>query len=102
MDKQIELPEPEEIHGPYPCDECQAGMMRLRFVTYMTRIGQEPILVPSFPAWICDVCGRREWDEKALAWVTALLDPEAGKPSQRGTSRAQHAHSPLRGSHARN
>jgi YgiT-type zinc finger domain-containing protein len=42
-----------------PCSECQAGQMRRVFVTYFTWLGDELITVPDFPAWRCDVCGRR-------------------------------------------
>jgi YgiT-type zinc finger domain-containing protein len=73
----------EKPATPFPCDECQAGMMRLRFVTYFTWLAEEPIMVPNFPAWICDVCGRREYDEKSVSWLTMLLNPDAGKPTGR-------------------
>jgi YgiT-type zinc finger domain-containing protein len=56
--------------------------MRLRFITYFTWMGEELVMVPNFPAWICDVCGRREYDEKSIAWLTMLLNPDAGKPSK--------------------
>jgi YgiT-type zinc finger domain-containing protein len=78
-----DAPDSERPATPFPCDECQAGMMRLRFVTYFTWLAAEPIMVPSFPAWICDVCGRREYDEKSLSWLTMLLNPDAGKPTDR-------------------
>ncbi len=68
---------------PFQCDECQAGMLRLRFITYFTWLGEELITVPNFPAWICDVCGRREYDEKSISWLTMLLNPNAGKPTGR-------------------
>ena len=68
---------------PFQCDECQAGMLRLHFITYFTWLGEELITVPNFPAWICDVCGRREYDEKSISWLTMLLDPNAGKPTGR-------------------
>ncbi len=71
---------------PFQCDECQAGMMRLRFITYFTWLGEELITVPNFPAWICDVCGRREYDEKSISWLTMLLNPNAGKPTGRKTA----------------
>jgi YgiT-type zinc finger domain-containing protein len=74
---------PEQPSEPLPCTECQAGVMRLRFITYFTWLSDELISVPNFPAWICDVCGRREYDEKSIAWLTMLLNPEAGKPSGR-------------------
>ncbi len=76
-----DIPEQEQPSSPYPCGDCQAGMMHLRFVTYFTWLAQEPIMVPNFPAWICDVCGRREYDEKSLSWLTMLLNPDAGKPT---------------------
>ncbi len=78
-----DTPDMERPASPYPCNECQAGMMHLRFVTYFTWLAEEPIMVPNFPAWICDVCGRREYDEKSLSWLTMLLNPDAGKPTVR-------------------
>ena len=71
---------------PFPCRECQAGMMRLRFITYFTWLGEEVITVPNFPAWVCDVCGRREYDEGAVNVISTLLNPDAGhdtSPRQR-------------------
>jgi YgiT-type zinc finger domain-containing protein len=68
---------------PAPCDECQAGMMQVRYITYFTWLGDELITVQNFPAWICDVCGRREYDERAISWLTMLLSPNAGKPTSR-------------------
>jgi YgiT-type zinc finger domain-containing protein len=56
-------------------------MMRLQFVTYFTWLDEEVITVPNFPAWICDVCGRREYDEKAVNWLSTLLNPDAGHAS---------------------
>ncbi len=57
--------------------------MRLRFITYFTWLSDELITVPNFPAWICDVCGRREYDEKSISQLTMLLNPDAGKPTGR-------------------
>lgn len=79
-----EMPLPEETA---PCTECTAGIMHLRFITYFTWLDEELVTVPNFPAWVCDVCGRREYDEKAIAWLTMLLDPNAGRPTGRTHSR---------------
>ncbi len=57
--------------------------MRLQFITYFTWLGDELFTVPNFPAWVCDVCGRREYDEKSISWLTMLLNPDAGKPTGR-------------------
>jgi len=70
--------------------------MHLQMITYFTWLGDELITVPNFPAWICDVCGRREYDQKARLWLTALLNPESGKKVSRKQlpPRAQKPHSP--------
>ncbi len=66
-----------------PCKECQAGQMHRKFLTYFTWIGDELITVPDFPAWVCDVCGRRDYDTRAMHRLSLLLIPEAGRPAQR-------------------
>jgi YgiT-type zinc finger domain-containing protein len=55
--------------------------MTPRHVTFFTWLGNELITVPQFPAWICDVCGRREYDEKAVQWLNTILNPNAGNPT---------------------
>jgi len=72
-----------ELPKPTPCNECQAGMMQVRYITYFTWLGEELITVPNFPAWICDVCGRREYDERAISWLTMLLSPNTGRPTSK-------------------
>lgn len=62
-----------------PCNECQAGQMHRRFITYFTWLGEELITVPDFPAWVCDVCGRREYDLHALNQLNLLLNSNAGR-----------------------
>ena len=91
----------ETINEPasFACNECQAGMMRLQFITYFTWLDEELVTVPNFLAWVCDVCGKREYDERAVNWLTTLLSPNAGQttlpnpprrrvpPSRRGQNR---------------
>jgi len=57
--------------------------MQVRYLTYFTWLGEELITVPNFPAWVCDVCGRREYDERAISWLTMLLSPNTGKPTSK-------------------
>jgi YgiT-type zinc finger domain-containing protein len=71
----------EETPSSYPCKECQAGVLHLRYLTYFTWLDEELISVPNFPAWVCDLCGRREYDGRAIAWLTTMLNPDAGKPA---------------------
>lgn len=70
-----------EENPAYPCTECQAGVMHITYLTYFTWLDQELVTVPNFPAWVCDMCGHREYDQRAIAWLTAMLSPETGKPS---------------------
>lgn len=63
----------------YQCTECQAGVMHLRHITYFTWLNEELVTVPNFPAWVCDVCGRREYDTRAITWLVTILNPETGK-----------------------
>lgn len=66
-----------------PCNECPAGNMHVRHITYFTWLGEELITVPNFPAWVCDMCGKREYDERAVSWLNMLLSPDAGHPTRR-------------------
>ena len=55
--------------------------MHSRHITYFTWLDEELVTVPNFPAWVCDVCGRREYDARAISWLTTILNPETGKAS---------------------
>lgn len=80
MSDQIEKPEHKEQSGSSsPCPECHAGVFRLEYLTYFTWLNDELITVPNFPSWVCDVCGRREYDARAISWLNTLLSPNAGK-----------------------
>ena len=57
--------------------------MHMRHITYFTWLGEELITVPNFPAWVCDICGKREYDERAVSWLSMLLNPEAGHATRR-------------------
>ena len=83
----------EYLPRSFPCNECHSGMLHPRHITYFTWLGTELITVPHFPAWVCDVCGKREYDEKAINWLNMILDPNAGKPNakkRRSISRPNH------------
>lgn len=67
-------------HNPtgIACNECQAGMLHVIYITYFTWLDNELVMVPAFPAWVCDVCGKRDYDESAVSWMKTLLSPNAG------------------------
>lgn len=64
----------------YTCPRCQAGKKHLRLVTFVTWIGSEMITVPGFPAWVCDICGHSNFDNRALTQLSLVLNPQAGQP----------------------
>lgn len=67
----------------FTCHQCQAGVMNLHFITYFTWLDDELVTVPNFPAWVCDVCGRREYDGRAVNWISTLLSPNTGRDSHK-------------------
>lgn len=76
--------ETQQVRPPsFTCNQCQAGVMNLQFITYFTWLDEELVTVPNFPAWVCDVCGKREYDGRAVNWLTTLLNPTAGQPAHR-------------------
>ena len=75
----------------HPCQECQAGIVHLHHVTYFTWLKDELITVPNFPAWVCDLCGKRDYDQRAIAWLSMLLNPNTG---QRANPKANTAKTP--------
>jgi YgiT-type zinc finger domain-containing protein len=61
------------------CPECHSGVLHLKYITYFTWLSEELITVPNFPSWVCDMCGRREYDPRAVSWLNTLLNPATGR-----------------------
>ncbi len=68
---QHKMTEPLETND-HSCTVCQAGHMKPVRITYFTWLVDELITVPNFPAWVCDVCGRREYDQHAINEISLL------------------------------
>jgi YgiT-type zinc finger domain-containing protein len=67
------------------CRRCSAGVMRIRYITHFTWMNEELVTVPNFPAWICDICGRRRFDPRAVAWLNMLLNPTGTRETRNRT-----------------
>lgn len=67
----------------YHCLECVAGVRRLRHLTYFTWFRDQLITVPNFPAWVCDMCGRRDYDSRAVSWLKTILNTQRGRKINR-------------------
>ncbi|MGD2157976.1 MAG: YgiT-type zinc finger protein [Anaerolineales bacterium] len=73
------------------CPECQTGRMMMCYRPYFTWLHDELITVPDFPSWVCDLCGRHEYDVRAVSWLNVLLNPSTGESS---SSRPQRVRKP--------
>ncbi len=88
--------EPINISEQYiaSCPECHRGVLHLHYKTYFTWLNEELVTVPNFPTWVCDMCGRREYDPHAIQWLNTLLNPETGRSSNRRRDSAHNADRP--------
>jgi YgiT-type zinc finger domain-containing protein len=71
--------EEKQTHPQSVCVECHTGVLHLEYLTYFTWLNNELVTAPNFPSWVCDVCGRREYDPRAISWLNALLSPNTGR-----------------------
>jgi YgiT-type zinc finger domain-containing protein len=55
------------------CRECRSGHMQPTNVFLFTDRAGMPLCVPDFPAWVCDLCGLREYDHLALSELEVML-----------------------------
>jgi len=69
----------DQLRG-IPCAACAGGVMHYQKVTLFTWLVDEPVTMPDFPAWVCDLCGERLYDPKMLVRLSMILSPNAGRP----------------------
>jgi hypothetical protein len=55
------------------CPRCQIGVLRPELATYAGVYRGLFISAPSVPCYHCDICSHREFDERALAYLDALV-----------------------------
>jgi YgiT-type zinc finger domain-containing protein len=77
----------EHSSQQYSCPECHSGHMKtVGTFLFVERAGM-PLCIPDFPAWVCDLCGLREYDRLALSELEVMLDTNrrsmAKKPGHR-------------------
>ncbi len=77
---------PESESFSYPCPTCAGGRRSLHHITYFAWHRNQLITVPNFPAWVCDLCGTRDYDTRAVSWLNTLLSTQERPVSQRPVS----------------
>lgn len=90
--RHLHLQESAENAKIATCPECQVGHLKRKYLTYLTWMAEELITVPDFPAWVCDVCGYREYDPTALKRLNVLLNPNLGRKSREYGAAASRKH----------
>jgi YgiT-type zinc finger domain-containing protein len=76
------------------CPECQVGALWHRAVPYYAKLEGKLVIVPNFPAWVCDICRHCEYDEGALEALRVILGPTAHIPSLSNPRRRLPAETP--------
>lgn len=69
MNRNIKsLPEIPEV-----CPRCYFGRIQPGKRSFAARTAGKPLIVPDFPAWICDVCGFTIYDPASLMNLQRIL-----------------------------
>jgi len=86
------LPEIPEV-----CPHCYFGRIQPGKRSFISRVDGTRLVVPDFPAWICDVCGFTIYDPTSLLNLQRLLTSpskpyyhrSASKPSETKPAKSQ-------------
>lgn len=69
------------------CDDCGIGRYRLISSPYVLPLGRHMLVMPDAPAYICDVCGYRCFDDDFLIGVHYLVRQTVNDSQQRAKRR---------------
>lgn len=70
-------------HRTYPCPHCHIGHLRPKLAYYCAWHEGEFVSAPDFPAWVCDVCGQRQYDQEAVFELDTILSMDRSRRRQR-------------------
>jgi YgiT-type zinc finger domain-containing protein len=59
------------------CPFCHTGRLERRAMTYIQWHGESLLVVNRMPAIVCDVCGERAYDDRAVEHLQRLLLSDA-------------------------
>jgi YgiT-type zinc finger domain-containing protein len=55
------------------CEECRIGRYQPVNLSYLYPLGQQMVIIPNAPAYVCDVCKSRHYDPYFLETLDFLL-----------------------------
>jgi hypothetical protein len=70
----------------YPCPHCQIGNLHPSPAFLCGWHEGQFISAPDFPAWVCDVCGQREYDQQAMFELNTILQVDRQRRVRRAKS----------------
>lgn len=65
------------------CDECGVGRYRSIKAPYLMKMGRQMLVMPDAPAYLCDVCGHRCFDDDFLVSLYYLVRQAVDDPGRR-------------------
>ncbi len=71
-----------KLSDHFTCPHCHLGHLDLHLTVYVRVFGSTLIHVPNTPAWECDVCHHRQFEEMSIQRIEMLVG-EAGPPPNR-------------------
>lgn len=69
------------------CEECGIGRCRPVTTPYLMKLGKHMLVMPDSPAYVCDICGNRFFDDEFLNGVHYLLEQAAADSHRRARRR---------------
>jgi YgiT-type zinc finger domain-containing protein len=76
-------------HKVYPCPYCHVGNLHSKLAFYCAWHEGRFISAPDFPAWVCDVCGHREYDREAVFELDTILQMDRDRRQKARYNRRQ-------------
>lgn len=64
------------------CEECGIGYYQPQSAPFLLPLGDRMMVIPDAPAYSCDVCGFRTFDEEFLHALHSLLAQAAATPGR--------------------
>jgi hypothetical protein len=71
----------------FRCEECGVGRYREIQSPYLMKMGPHMLVMPDAPAYLCDVCGHRCFDEDFLVSMYYLVRQATDDPNKRTRKR---------------
>lgn len=68
--------------APIRCEECGIGHFQPQSAPFLLPLGSRMMVIPEAPAYCCDVCGFRTFDEEFLHAIHSLLTQAAATPGR--------------------